>query len=357
MAGKSIDTMLTDKKRKYILVGLVAFSVLLTSLSFYFYQAFFSPNVLIDSDEAAVLNIPKGSTFSQVRQELLDREIVNEVVTFSFVAKVMNYSEGGVKPGHYVIEPKLSNKELITILRSGRQTPVNITFNNIRLKEELADKITSTLEMGKDDFLSVIQDEAFVEKYGFNSQTIMAMFIPNTYEVYWTISPLELFERMYKEYERYWTEERLAKAEAIQMTPLEVATLASIVQSETNKADERPIVAGVYINRLERGIPLQADPTLLFALKDFTIKRVLNVHKEVESPYNTYKYAGLPPGPIVLPEISSLNAVLNFQTHNYLYFCAKEDFSGYHSFATNLRDHMINARRYQNALNAAKIFK
>ncbi|WP_339714637.1 endolytic transglycosylase MltG [Cyclobacterium amurskyense] len=349
--------MLTDKKKKYILVGLVAFSVLLTSLSFYFYQAFFSPNILIYSDEPAVLEIPKGSTFSQVRENLLDKDIVNEVVTFSFVAKVMNYSEGGVKPGRYIIEPKLTNRQLVSLLRSGRQTPVNITFNNIRLKDELAEKITSNLEMDKEVFLSLIEDESLIEKYGFDKQTIMAMFLPNTYEVYWNVSPQELFERMYKEYKRYWTDERLAKAKEINMSPLEVATLASIVQSETNKADERPVVAGVYINRLKRGIPLQADPTLLFALKDFTIKRVLNIHKEVESPYNTYKYAGLPPGPIVLPEISSLNAVLNYQTHNYLYFCAKEDFSGYHSFATNLRDHMVNARRYQNALNAAKIFK
>lgn len=349
--------MLTDKKKKYILVGVVAFSVLLTSLSFYFYQAFFSPNILIYSEEPVVLDIPKGSTFSQVRNKLLDEDIINEVVTFSFVAKVMNYSDSGVKPGHYIIQPKLTNRQLVTLLRSGRQTPVNITFNNIRLKEELAEKITSNLEMDKDSFLALIEDETLIVKYGFDSQTIMAMFIPNTYEVYWTLSPPELFERMYKEYKRYWTEERLAKAKAIQMSPLEVATLASIVQSETNKADERPIVAGVYINRLKRGIPLQADPTLLFAMKDFTIKRVLNVHKEVESPYNTYKYAGLPPGPITLPEISSLNAVLNYQTHNYLYFCAKEDFSGYHSFATNLRAHMVNARRYQNALNAAKIFK
>jgi len=349
--------MLTDKKRKYILLGLVAFSVLLTSLSFYFYQAFFSPNALINSEEPAVVNIPTGSNFSQVLDILLDEDIVNEVVTFSFVAKVMNYSEGGVKPGHYTIQPKLSNRELVTLLRSGRQTPVNITFNNIRLKEDLAEKITSNLEMDKSAVLNLIQDQVLLKKYGFDNQTIMAMFIPNTYEVYWDLSPPELFERMYKEYQRYWTEERLAKAKELQMSPLEVATLASIVQSETNKADERPIVAGVYINRLKRNIPLQADPTLLFAMKDFTIKRVLNVHKEVESPYNTYKYAGLPPGPINLPEMSSLNAVLNYKEHNYLYFCAKEDFSGYHSFATNLRDHMINARRYQNALNAAKIFK
>jgi len=168
---------------------------------------------------------------------------------------------------------------------------------------------------------------------------------------------MDLFERMYREYEEFWTAERKEKAEKLQMSPMEVATLASIVQAETNKSDERPLVAGVYINRLERNIPLQADPTLLYALGDFSIRRVLNVHKEIESPYNTYKYAGLPPGPINLPEISSLEAVLNYTEHNYIYFCAKADFSGYHAFASNLRDHMNNARKYQNALNASKIYK
>lgn len=348
--------MLTDKKKKYLLVGLVAFSVLLTSLSFYFYQAFFSPNTMVDRDEPEVLEIYSGSSFSQVLDSLIAKDIINEVVTFSFVAKIMKYQEA-VKPGRFIIQPKMSNRELVTLLRSGQQSPVNITFNNIRLADELAEKITANLEMDKASFLALLEDEAFIEKYGFDSNTIMAMFIPNTYEVYWNLSPMDLFERMYREYEKFWTAERKEKAKILEMSPTEVATLASIVQAETNKSDERPLVAGVYINRLERNIPLQADPTLLFALGDFSIRRVLNVHKEVESPYNTYKYAGLPPGPINLPEISSLDAVLNYKEHNYLYFCAKADFSGYHAFATNLRDHMINARKYQNALNASKIYR
>ncbi|WP_439483753.1 endolytic transglycosylase MltG [Cyclobacterium plantarum] len=348
--------MLKDKKKKYLLVGLVAFSVLLTSLSFYFYQAFFSPNTMVDREEPEVLEIYSGSSFSQVLDSLIARDIINEVVTFSFVAKIMKYQEA-VKPGRYTIQPKMSNRELVTLLRSGRQSPVNITFNNIRLPEELAEKITTNLEMDKASFLALLEDKTFIEKYGFDTTNVMTMFIPNTYEVYWNLDPIDLFDRMYREYEKFWTEERKEKAEKLQMSPTEVATLASIVQAETNKSDERPLVAGVYINRLERNIPLQADPTLLFALGDFSIRRVLNVHKEVESPYNTYKYAGLPPGPINLPEISSLDAVLNYTDHNYLYFCAKADFSGYHAFATNLRDHMINARKYQNALNASKIYR
>lgn len=311
---------------------------------------------MVNRDNAEIFTIPSGSTFDEVRNSLIEKGIVNEIITFSFVAKVMSYTES-IKPGRYTIQPKMSNRELVTLLRSGMQTPLNITFNNIRLPEELAEKITSNLEMDQNEFFSLLEDGDFLEKYGFDTLSVMSMFIPNTYEVYWNQGPIELFDRMYREYNRFWSAERKAKAAQLQMSPLEVSTLASIVQAETNKSDERPVVAGVYINRLERNMPLQADPTLLFALGDFSIRRVLNVHKEVESPYNTYKYTGLPPGPINLPEISSLDAVLNYQEHNYLYFCAKEDFSGYHAFARTLREHLNNARRYQNALNAAKIYR
>jgi UPF0755 protein len=348
--------MINDKKKKYFLVGVVAFSVLLTSLSFYFYQAFFSANTLVDRETPVSLKIPRNSEYKQVVDSLIQQNIINDIVTFSFVAKVLGYPES-VKPGHYLIQPRLSNKELVTLLRSGRQTPVNITFNNIRTHEDLAIKITQNLEIQSEAIFDLLQDEEFIAKYGFDSHTIMSMFIPNTYEVYWNTDALALFDRMHKEYQRFWTEERTRKAELMNMSPTEVSVLASIIQAETTKADERPKVAGVYINRLHRNMPLQADPTLVYALGDFSIKRVLNVHKEIESPYNTYKYAGLPPGPINLPEISSLEAVLNYQEHDYLYFCAKEDFSGYHAFATNLGDHMNNARRYQNALNTSKIFK
>ncbi|MEX2511383.1 MAG: endolytic transglycosylase MltG [Cyclobacteriaceae bacterium] len=348
--------MLTDKKKRYFLIGVVAFSVLLTSLSFYFYQAFFSSNTLIDKDKPITFKIYSHATYPQVVDSLIDLEIIHDVLTFSFVSKVMKYPEN-VKPGLYTIPPKLSNRALVALLRSGNQTPVNITFNNVRLPRELAAKITSNLEMDSTAFMGLLTDELFISGYGFDSLTIMSMFLPNTYEVYWNTPPIQLFDRMYKEYNSFWSDERKAKADAIGMSPLEVSTLASIVQAETNKPDERPLVAGVYMNRLKRNMLLQADPTLLFALGDFTIKRVLNVHKDIKSPYNTYKYTGLPPGPINLPEISSLDAVLNYGEHDYLYFCAKADFSGYHAFATNLREHMINARRYQNALNASKIFK
>lgn len=337
------------------MVGMVAISVLVSSFVFYFYQVFFSPNTLTETDQAATLYIPSNATFQQVSDSLTQNEIITDVISFSFVAKMMKYQEN-VKPGRYTIEPKLSNKELVTLLRSGKQTPINLTFNNIRTKEDLAEKISKNLEIREDQFLELIRDSLYIRKFDFNEETIMSMFIPDTYEVYWDMTPEQLFDRMYREYNKFWTDDQKAKAEALNMSPVEVSTLASIVQAETAKKDERAKIAGVYINRLQRNIPLQADPTLVFALGDFSIKRVLNVHKEIDSPYNTYMYAGLPPGPINLPDKSSLDAVLNYQEHNYLYFCAKEDFSGYHVFSTNLRDHLNQARKYQNALNAAKVF-
>lgn len=337
------------------MIGVIAFSVLFTSLSFYFYQAFFSPNTLVDTEEPVLLKIPRNANFEQVRDSLIQKGIIKDLVTFSFVAKVMDYQES-IKPGLYKIAPKLTNRQLVHLLRSGQQTPVNITFNNVRTDEDLAEKITRNLEIEATDFLLILQDSVHASKFGFKKQTVISLFIPNTYEVYWNITAIDLFDRMYKEYNRFWTDERRAKAARLGMDPTEVSTLASIVQAETAKTDERPKVAGVYLNRLKINMPLQADPTLIFAIGDFEIKRVLNVHKEIDSPYNTYKYTGLPPGPINLPDISALEAVLSPQQHNYLYFCAKEDFSGYHAFATNLREHMINARRYQQVLNAAKIY-
>lgn len=347
--------MFEEKKTKIYLIVIITFSVLLTSLSFYFYQAFFSPNALIDKDEPYTLKIPSNAVFKNVSDSLYNNNVINDVITFSFVAKVMKYQEA-VKPGLYTIPPRTNNLNLVRLLRSGKQTPVNVTFNNVRVKEDLAEKITRNLEISEDQFLNLVMDSVYIRKFGFEEETIMAMFIPNTYEMWWNSSPENLFDRMYKEYERFWTEDRKQKAAKIGLSPLEVSTLASIVQAETQKADERARVAGVYMNRLKIKMPLQADPTLVFAAGDFSIKRVLNIHKEIDSPYNTYKYAGLPPGPINLPEISALDAVLNYENHQYLYFCAKDDFSGYHAFATNLTEHLNNARRYQNALNQAKIY-
>lgn len=347
--------MQSEKRKKLLLVLVISFSVLAISMTFYFYQVFFSPNTQVTSDQTYMLKIPSNAVYKQVVDQLYEDQVINDALSFGFVSKVLGYQDA-VKPGLYKIDPKMSNLELVRMLRSGRQVPVKVTFNNVRTKEDLAEKITANLEVTKEQFLQLIQDSVYIRKFDFEEETIMSMFIPNTYEFWWNTSPDALFDRMNKEYQSFWTEERKAKAKALGLSQKQVSTLASIVQAESQKSDERPRIAGVYLNRLRIGMPLQADPTLVFAAGDFSIKRLTAVHMAIDSPYNTYKYTGLPPGPINLPDINSLDAVLNTEKHDYLYFCAKEDFSGYHSFASNYNDHMANARRYQRALNAANIF-
>ncbi|TDQ15218.1 UPF0755 protein [Algoriphagus boseongensis] len=347
--------MQLEKRKKFLLILLISASVLAISLTFYFYQVFFSPNTLVEFDQPYILKIPTNSVFKNVVDQLYDDKVINDALSFSFVSKVLDYQEA-VKPGLYKIEPKMSNLDLVRMLRSGDQIPVKVTFNNIRTKEDLAEKITANLEVTKDQFLNLLQDSVYIRKFDFDEETVISMFIPNTYELWWNTSADGLFDRMYKEYQSFWTDERKQKAQALGLTQKEVSTLASIVQAESQKADERAKIAGVYLNRMKIGMALQADPTLVYATGDFTLKRILNIHKEIDSPYNTYKYTGLPPGPINLPDINSLNAVLNAEKHNYMYFCAKEDFSGYHAFAVTYNEHLANARRYQSALNAAKIY-
>jgi len=347
--------MLLEKRKKFMLVFLIGGSVLGISLTFYFYQVFFSANTLIESDKAYLLEIPSNSVYKNVVDELYEERVINDALSFSFVAKILGYQEA-VKPGLYQIEPKMNNLQLVRMLRSGQQTPVRVTFNTVRTQEELAEKISVNLEVSKEQVLELLQDSVYIRKFGFEEETVMSLFIPNTYEFWWNTSAEELFERMHKEYQNFWTEARSQKAQDLGLSKEEVSTLASIVQAESQKSDERPRIAGVYLNRLRIGMPLQADPTLVFAAGDFSIKRLTAKQMAIDSPYNTYKYAGLPPGPINLPDINSLDAVLNFEKHSYLYFCAKEDFSGYHSFAVGYDEHLSNARRYQRALNAANIY-
>ena len=211
------------------------------------------------------------------------------------------------------------------------------------------------IEADSADIAALLKDEETAKKYGFNKQTFCSMFIPNTYEFWWNTSAEEFVQRMADEYKKFWNDDRKAKANELGLSQSQVSTLASIVESETQKNDEKARIAGVYINRLKKDWLLQADPTVVFAAGDFTIKRILNKHLEINSPYNTYKYKGLPPGPICIPSTTSIDAVLNYEHHNYMYFCAKEDFSGYHNFATTNAQHEANARRYHDALRKAGI--
>jgi UPF0755 protein len=342
------------KRQKLLVILFIVGTVVLVSFTFYGYQVIYTPNVLVDQKDRMLL-IPTGATFKQVQDRLYEGNYVNDLLSFSTLAKLMKYDQY-VKPGRYHLTPDMSNIEAIRLLRSGQQEPVDVTFNNIRLKKELAERLCENLEADSAQFLSLLNDEEFVQQYGFTTENVLTMFLPNTYEFYWTTRAKELFDRFYQEYSQFWNEERLAKAKALNLSPPDVSVLASIVESETSKPDEAPRVAGLYLNRLEKNIALQADPTLVFAAQDFTIKRVLNKHKEIDSPYNTYKYTGLPPGPIRVPSIHAINSVLNYEEHDYLYMCAKEDFSGYHNFSTNLSTHLANARRYQRALSQAGIY-
>lgn len=345
------------KLPKFLMILFIVLTILIASFAFYLYQALYSANFNIQAGEPKInriLYIPKGATFQDVIQTLKKEQLISNVVSFAFIAKLVNYQEN-VKAGAYLIEPNESNLSVIRKLRGGRQTPIRLTFNNIRTKEDLAERISQQVSIPKDTLLALLQDKNFAQKYGLNTYTIVSIFIPNTYEVYWTITAQELFEKMYKEYQKFWNEERKQKAQALGLTPTQVITLASIVQAETTKNDEKPRIAGVYLNRLAKNILLQADPTVIFAHQDFTIKRLAGHHLNIDSPYNTYKYKGLPPGPINLPDISSIDAVLNAEKHDYYYFCAREDFSGYHNFAKNYTEHSQNARLYQKALETKGI--
>ena len=258
--------------------------------------------------------------------------------------------KGSFKPGYYRFESGSSVHQVVRKVSSGNQTPVKLTFNNIRLPEQLAQRISQQLMVDSTSIDSLLRDEVFLATYRMSPETVLAMFIPNPYEVYWTMSGEKLFERMQREYQKFWNEERLSKAKAMGLTPIEVSILASIVEEESNKNFEKPTIAGLYMNRLKRGIPLQSDPTVRYAVGDFGLHRILYKHLEVESPYNTYKYAGLPPGPIAMPTIVGLDAVLNYEKHNYIYMCAKESLNGEHNFAVTLAEHNRNASKYHVAL-------
>lgn len=335
-------------KGKKKLVAFLVLSVLLISFTYYGYQICYTPNILVGKENTVIV-IPEGADFKKVQQLLHEGNYVQDLISFSFLARLMDYDKG-VKSGRYTLRSNMTNLEAIRFLRLGLQEPVKITFNNVRLISDLSEKITRNLEMKPDQFEAALVDFAMTNRYGFTKDNVLCMFIPNTYEVYYNASPKQLIERMHDEYENFWNTERQDQAAALKLTPVEVSILASIVQAENTRGDEARRISGLYINRLKQGTPLQADPTLVFASGDFTLKRVLNVHKETDSPYNTYKYAGLPPGPINMPEISTIDAVLNYEQHNYLYMCAREDFSGRHNFASTLAEHNRNAQRYQAAL-------
>jgi UPF0755 protein len=330
-----------------ILLGLVIGGI----FGYRYYDMIFSQNVpsKLTTD---MVKIPTGSNFDEVVEILNDGGFIENESSFRWVADKMSYIKNPMRAGQYKVEAGISNKKLISILRGFPQTPVQFVIHNKRTLEQVAGHCSQYFEADSLDFLGAIMDERFWSEQGYTLETAMSVFIPNTYQIYWTISPKDFYLKMIKEHDAFWAKDnREAKAKALDYTPTEVYTLASIVETESQHKPERARIAGVYVNRLRIGIPLQADPTLVFAMRDFTLRRILTVHTEIESPYNTYKYAGLPPGPIYMSSISSIDAVLNAEKHDYLYFCAKPDLSRTHNFAKTLSGHNVNARKYQHWLN------
>ena len=313
-----------NSKRTRFTVLLVLGILLIFALAFgyWLYKTIMSPNVQTTDGKNVELFIPTGSNYNLLKANLADAHFIVNGKSFNWVANKKELPDN-IHPGHYVVKNGMSNNQLVNMLRGGLQTPVKVTFNNIR----------------------------DVNQLGFNNYTIPALFLPDTYEFYWNTDAEGFIVRMFQEYNKFWNEERKQQAQSKGLTSIQVSTLASIVNKETNMSDEMPRVAGVYLNRLKNNWLLQADPTLVFAWNDFSIKRVLDRHKEIESPYNTYKYPGLPPGPICIPSLTAVKAVLDAEDHHYFYFCAKEDFSGYHNFAKTLAEHNRNAAKYQQALN------
>lgn len=327
-------------------------------LAYTIYTAIFSPNTAFEK-EMVYVHIPTEASFDQVVENMA--QYLKNQRSFREVAARKGYVTN-IKAGKYAIKRGMNNNEIINSLRSGN-IPIQVTFNNQESLASLAGRIASQIEADSLEIFTAFSETSFQQEAGFTEETALGMYIPNTYEFFWNTSAEAFRERMLKEYERFWSEARLKKAANVNLSEQQTITLASIVQKETVKVDERPRVAGVYLNRLKRGMPLQADPTVIFAIMketgnyDTIIKRVLYRDLEMDSPYNTYKNTGLPPGPICMPDISSIDAVLNAENHNYLYFVANVENFGYHKFAETLRQHNENKVQYIRWLNNQKIMR
>lgn len=309
-----------------------------------------------DLKETAYLNVYPGDTQEQVMERLRQVGNARSTKQLEFLLNVVNYKDN-VNPGQYALKAGISPIRIVRVLRSGLQTPVKLTFNNMRTVEELAGRLSTQLMADSLTLLTCFREAAWRDSLQLTDQNYMCVFIPDTYEVWWNISPDKLRGKFVKAWKFFWDENRLKEASKIGLTTAQVSTLASIVEEETKQTDEMPKVAGLYLNRMRIEMPLQADPTVKFAVGDFTIKRILREHTLINSPYNTYKVIGLPPGPIRIPSIRALDATLKPNRHSYLYMCAKEDFSGYHAFATTYEQHEVNAVKYRMALNKHGIMR
>lgn len=309
----------------------------------------FGPTV--SAPENKYFYVKTGESYEAVKQSLLNEKIIRNATFFNLVSKQLKYA-GKVKAGRYLVKNGSSLFNLLRMLRSGNQAPVNLVINKLRLKEDFAQKIAANFECDSASVMALLNDAEILKKYDVNTNTVMTIVIPNTYSILWNTPAKKILDKLYSEKEKFWNDDRLAKAKALNLTPVQIYSMASIVEEETNKEEDKGLIASVYINRMNIGMRLQADPTVKFAMKDFGLKRILLKHLTYDSPFNTYQNAGLPPGPICTPSVKTIDAVLNAPQTTYIYFVAKPDFNGYSNFASTYAEHMVFAKAYQNALDS-----
>lgn len=319
------------------------------------YYYFFNP--MLSISETSYIYIDKDDNIDSIYKHIQPISKSHTFTGFKTLVRHSSYAEN-IKEGRYALKPQEGAFNIFRKLKNGLQSPINLTIPSVRTVERLSAELSKKLQLDSTTICQALKDQEICSKYDFDTTTIIAIFIPNTYDIYWTTSMDKLLERMQQEYHNFWTEERITKAQKLNLTPINIITLASIVDEETANDAEKPKVAGMYYNRLNlrdteypEGMPLQADPTIKFAWKQFHLKRIYHKLLYIDSPFNTYRYAGLPPGPIRIPSIVGIDAVLNLEKHDYLYMCAKEDFSGTHNFAKTYAEHLKNAAKYTEALN------
>jgi len=341
-------------KRITILIALFLFAVgVLVGIQYW--QKIYGKIGRISDKDKMYIYVKTGSQLDDVVNTLKSKGIIENESGFRWLCEMKKY-KNHIQAGRYQLKPGMTNNDLVNMLRAGIQEPVRVNFNGVHTKEQLAGVLGRQLEPDSSAFAELFNSERQLSKYGFTPQNIISMFLPNSYDLYWNTTSEKFMKRMAKEYTKFWTADRKAKAKKLGFTQAQTVTLASIVQGEQSKHnDEKAKIAGLYLNRLKMGMPLQSDPTVIYALNDFSRKRLSNEDLKVRSPYNTYINPGLPPGPVNLPEVSSIDAVLNHSNHSFVYMCAKEDLSGYHNFATTYPEHLVYARRYQEALNKLNI--
>ena len=337
-----------DNRPKAIALGTLGLILFFTFL--YLVYIFFIPNAK-DKGEPQYLLIYDNYTIDSVANKLVSQDLIKNIGSFRNASAILGYDDSEVKKGRYKVSPNMTNLFLIKTLKSGSQTPSKVTLHNVRTLEELCGKLGGYLITDSASYYRLLTDTAYLNSIGFTPDNVMTIFMPNTYDMYWDTPPEKVIDKFLAERNRFWTPQKKHKADSLNFSIEQIYILASIVDKESNKEDERPDIAGVYINRLRQNMPLQADPTVVFAVRDFTLTRVMEKHITFPSPYNTYMHTGLPPGPICMPEISSINAVLNATPHNYLFFCAKPDLTGYHVFAETFEGHLQNAKAYREFLD------